>query len=180
MKKIVSICIFALIVISVIKTNDSFSIERPLKTEEAKAVDVKGIFTLILYGGRHIDDIETIAILDCEGDEYTFEPYAPEFDYKIKRGISAREVLNEAEKFVSFHNSFHYSQLSRIIDKKGNAIGYEMRPLYMPFVFGVSDVIEVDYWLKEGGRVKVNIKLIQSVERLRYPGDGDGDGGGGE
>lgn len=175
MKHIVGICIFSLIVISVIATSDSFSIERPLKTEDAKATDIKGVFTMILYGGRYADDIETIAILDCEGDQYTFEPYVPEFDYKIKRGISDREALDEAEKFVSFHNSFHHYQLSRIIDNKSNTIGYELRPLYLPFVFGVSDVMEVDYWLKEGGRVKVMIMLVPSIERWRCHGGGGTD-----
>lgn len=165
-------------VISVITTSDSFAIEKPLKTEKAKAADITGVFTLILYGGRHSDDIETIAIFDYEGDQYNFEPYAPEFDYRIKRGISAREALNEAEKFVSFHNSFYRSQLSKIIDNRGNIIGYELRPLYLPFSYGVSDVLEVDYWLKEGGKVKVTIRLTPSVEKTRFHGGIDEEKGG--
>lgn len=51
-----------------------------LKTQEAKAEEIKGSFTLIFYGGRHINDLETAVFLDKEGDQYEFEPYAPEFD----------------------------------------------------------------------------------------------------
>jgi hypothetical protein len=84
-----------------------------LRTEGAKDADIRGSFALILYGSRHLNDIETIAILDMEGDRYGFEPYAPEFDYKIKRGIPAKEALEEAERFVSWHSSFYRTQLSR-------------------------------------------------------------------
>lgn len=156
----------------------SFAFEKPLKTEKAKVDDVTGTFTLILYGGRFSDDLETIAILDREGDQYTFEPYAPEFDYRIKRGVQAQKAIEEVEKFVSFHNSFWRSQLSKIIDNKGNTIGYELRPLYLPFSYGISDVMEVYYWLKEGNKVKVTIRLTPSIERLRFPGDDVGHSGG--
>jgi len=156
----------------------SFAFEKPLKTEKAKVDDVTGSFTLILYGGRFSDDLETIAILDCEGDQYTFEPYAPEFDYRIKKRVQAKDAIREAEKFVSFHNSFWHSQLSKLIDNKGNIIGYELRPLYLPFLYGINDVMDVYYWLKEGNKVKVTIRLTPSIERLRVTGGDDGPSGG--
>lgn len=144
--------------------NSSFAFSTHLRTEETKERDVKGLFALILYGARDVNDIETLAILDFEGDQYTLEPYAPSFDYKVKKGLSEKAALDEAHKFISYHNAFYRSQLSKIVDDKGNTIGYELRPLYMPFVFGVSDVLEVDYWLMEG-KVKVTIRLLPSVER---------------
>ncbi|MEW6418184.1 MAG: hypothetical protein AB1480_08690 [Nitrospirota bacterium] len=177
MKNIIN-SIFVLLVILVLTTSGSLAFEKPLKTKEVNAADIAGVFTLILYGGNHYDDIETIAILDCEGDQFTFEPFAPEFDYRFKKGVSAKEAIEEARKFVSFHNSFWRSQFSRIVDKKGSTIGYEIRPLYLPFVYGVSDVLEVNYWLKEGNRVKVTIRLVTSVERIRFPGGGYTWGGG--
>lgn len=162
MKNIITIFLF--IIILLFTTNSSFAIQKHLRTEEARENDVQGVFTLILYGGRYIDDIETIAILDYEGDEYTLKPYAPQFDFKIKKGMPEKEALKEAYAFVSFHNSFYQSQLSRIMDDKGKTIGFELRPLYMPFTFGVSDVLEVDYWLKDN-TVKVTIRIQPSVER---------------
>jgi hypothetical protein len=158
----------------------SFAFEKPLRTESAEVSAMNGSLTLILYGARFADDIETIVIFDIEGDQYYFEPFAPDFDYKIKRGVQAKEALAEAQKFVSFHNSFWRSQLSRILDPNGNIIGYELRPLYNNFVYGRSDVMDVYYWLKEGGKIKVTIRLVPEIERaIRFPGDGSGgrDGG---
>lgn len=141
-----------------------------LKTEGAKDADIRGSFSLILYGSRHSNDIETIAILDIEGDGYSFEPYAPEFDYKIKRGIPAKEALEEAERFVSWHSSFYRTQLGRILDDKGNVIGYEIRPLYQPLAFGTSDVLDVDYRIKDN-KVIVRIRLKPQIERMLFDGD---------
>ncbi|MEW6161820.1 MAG: hypothetical protein AB1606_00635 [Nitrospirota bacterium] len=162
MKNILNI--FILIAIHLFIVNNSFAITGHLRTEEIKKEDIRGVFTLILYGSRDINDIETVAILDLEGDQYTLEPYAPKFDYRIKGGLSGKEALDEGHKFISYHNSFYRSRLSRIIDDKGNTIGYELRPLYMPFTFGVSDVLEVDYWLRDG-KVKVTIRILPSIER---------------
>ena len=158
--------------------SSSFAFEKPLKTEAASPTDVSGVFTLILYGANYLDDIETVAILDYEKDEYYFEPYAPEFNYKVKKGVAAKEALKEAEKFVSFHNSFWRSQLSKIVDRAGVTIGYEVKPLYRPFVFGFSDILDVFYWLKEKGKVKVIIKLDKSVEQTRFLGGRDSVSGG--
>jgi len=157
----------------------SFAFEKPLRTESAEVFPMNASFTLILYGAGFADDIETIVIFDIEGDKYHFEPFAPDFDFKIKKEVQAKEALAEAEKFVSFHNSFWRSQLSSILDPNGNIIGYELRPLYNNFVYGISDVMDVYYWLKEGGKIKVTIRLVPQVERsIKFPG-GDGAGGGG-
>lgn len=149
-----------------------------LKTEKASADEITGLFTLVMYGGRHINDLETAAFLDKEGDQYEFEPYAPEFDYKIKKGIQAEEALKQAKKFVSFHNAYWHSQLSRILDEKGNTIGYELRPLYYPFVYGRDDLLEIYYRIK-GNKVIVEIRLTPDIFKIPFLGDLPGDAGGG-
>lgn len=156
--------LLALILLSV---NHAFALSETLRTEEVKEDDIQGVFTVIFYGARDINDIETLALLDMEGDEYTLETYAPDFDYKVKKGLSEKAALNEAYKFIGYHNAFLRPQVSKIIDRKGNTIGYEVMPLYIPFVFGRSDVLEVDYSLK-GDKVKVTIRIIPSIERA-YP-----------
>jgi hypothetical protein len=155
-------------------TSDSFAFETSLNTEAANPSEVKGTFTLILYGGNYYDDMETMVILDSEGDGYTLDLYVPDFDYRVIKGVPAKEALAKAEKFVSFHPSFWRSQLSKILDDKGNVIGYEIRPLYYPIAYGASDVLDVHYWMKK------TVRLITSVERLRFPGGGltAGSGGG--
>jgi len=171
--------ILVLSVLLFVTASSSFALKRPLKTESANPSDISGVFTLVLYGANYSDDLETVAILDYEGDEYYFEPFAPSFDYKVKKGIQAQEALKEAGQFVSFHNSFWKYQLSTIFSHDGEPIGYEVKPLYRPFVYGISDILDVYYWLKEDGKVKVVIKLNTSVENTRLP-SGDAPSGGGE
>ncbi len=178
LKLLSMIMILAFYFVSAGLLSQSYAFEKSLKIEEASPSEIRGTFTLILYGGRSADDLKTIAILDLEGDEYSFEPYAPDFDFTVKKGVPAEKALAAAEKFVSFHASFWRTQLSKIIDGRGSVIGFEVRPLYWPFIYGVSDVMEVNYWPKRDGKVKVTIKLIPSVERLRYPGGGGGAGWG--
>lgn len=178
MKKTINTIMITLMSLLLLLTTVSSAHAKNLKTEEVKADEVTGTFTLILYGGRHSNDLETIAILDKEGDQYEFEPYAPEFDYKMKKGVSAGDALNEANKFVSFHNAFWRSQLSRVLDEKGNIIGFELRPLYHPFVHGRDDLLEVYYKVKDG-KVIAYIKLIPEVFNTLFFGDLPGDSMGG-
>ena len=159
--------------------SDACARAKPLKTETADAVEIKGTFTVIFYGGAYADDLETVAILDNEGDQYTFEPFAPDFDYVIKKGLSAGEALKATEKFVTFHPSFWRTQLIKIIDPEGNIIGFELKPLYVPFIYGTSDVLDIYYWLNKGGKIKVTIRLNPSLEKLKFHPGGDGGSGGG-
>lgn len=149
-----------------------------LKTGKAREEEIQGAFSLILYGGRHINDLETVAFLDIEGDHYEFEPYAPDFDFRIKRNMSAEDALKEAKNFVSFHNAFWRPQFSKIFDLDGKIIGYEMRPLYRPFVYGRDDLLEIYYRIK-GKKVIIEIRLTPDFFKIPFlneqPGNlGDG------
>jgi hypothetical protein len=134
-----------------------------LRTEESSSIEMKKTYSLILYGGRFSDDMETLAILDKEGDKYEFIVYAPDYDYRIKRKVPGKKALEEAEKFVRFHHSFRRSLLSRILDHSGATIGYEVKPLYFPVDAGFSDVIDV-YYSIEGKTVIVKIRLRPEAE----------------
>ena len=99
------ICLFFISAIIFFSVNHAFALSEQLRTEEVREGDVKGVFTLILYGARDINDIETLAILDLEGDQYTLEPYAPDFDYKVKvtiRIIPSIERALPERTIVSF------------------------------------------------------------------------------
>ncbi len=150
---------------------------KSLVTEEATSIDVPGTFTLILYGGGHSRDVESLALLDLEGDLYTLEPYAPEFDYRIIKGLSARDAIGRAESFLSSRYAFRRTVLSRILDSSGKTIGFEVRPLYDPLTFGLTDVLDVDYAPRKDGTVRVHIRLWPSVQRQLYGDDASkGDG----
>jgi hypothetical protein len=120
-----------------------------LRTERAMPEELTGTYALFLHGARHIDDVENAAILDKEGDPYTFEIYAPEYDYTVKKGVPAKAALEEAEAFVRYHRDFKRSRLSKIVDKAGHTIGYELRPIYHAFHLGQADVLYIDYMMKD-------------------------------
>ncbi|MDA8240273.1 MAG: hypothetical protein M0Z67_07870 [Nitrospiraceae bacterium] len=151
-------------------TASSCALGNRLAVKSAEESDVTGNFRLILYGCTYNNDLKTIAILDKEGDPYIFEPYAPDFEYRVKKGVPAKEALQEAERFVDCSTAFRSAQLSRLVDAKGETLGFEMRPLYMPFVFGIEDVLHTDYLL-EGDKVIVKIWLSRSVEEMMGTGE---------
>lgn len=169
MKKVLCFAFTTLLLFTLLITGEAIALSKPLETKDAKIAEVTGTYTLILYGGRHGNDVETVAILDKEGDKYTFEPNAPVFDYKAIMGLSAKEALDEAQRFVRFHSSFWYARLSKILDNEGNSIGYEVRPYYYPTTFGTTNVLDVDYFIRDG-KVIVYIKLKPEIERMLFSG----------
>jgi hypothetical protein len=132
---------------------------------------VTGTYNVIFYGCNFSDDLETIAFLDRADDRFTFEPFAPEFNYRVKKGVDANEALTEAYNFVNCNTSFRSAQLSRIMAPNGETLGYEVRPLYSPIRYGVEDVLYIDYRLKDY-RVVITIRLVPSVERMLEGGNG--------
>jgi hypothetical protein len=125
---------------------------------------IAGRYNLILYAERSLGDLETIALLDVEGDGYEFVPYSPKFEYEVINGVSAEEAVREAKHWVSAHHAFHSLLVSEVAGPSGAAIGYEFRPLYMPIVFGMADVLDITYRLKEDGKVRVRVDLKREIE----------------
>jgi hypothetical protein len=150
---------------------------RHLKIEPAKPSEVTGTYTLLLYGCRYPDDLENVALLDKEGDPYTIEIYAPDSRYKVKTGLTAEEALKQAEQFVKCSVHYQGTRFSKIPDPAGGIAGYEARGLYSPIRFGMYDVLNVQYVVRDD-KIVVYIKLDPDVEKqLRNEGgpkDGDG------
>ena len=135
-----------------------------LKTEAANPAEVQGQFTLLLYGSSSRNDLANVAILDKEGDPYSFEIYAPDFSFTVQAGLSAEQALQEAERFVRRNIHFERSRLHRILSPAGAGIGYELRPLYSISTFGRDDILNVRYSIKER-KIVVHIELDPEIER---------------
>ncbi|UCE79205.1 MAG: hypothetical protein JSV13_00775 [Nitrospiraceae bacterium] len=136
-----------------------------LITKSAETSEITGTYRLILYGAGHGNDMGTVAILDKEDDLYTIDLHAPPHRYSTKKNLSAKEALEEAKGFISWHYLFQSYQLRKVMDERGTAIAYEMRPLYRPETFGVDDIIETNYTLKKR-KVSVSVALLPSVEQI--------------
>jgi len=146
-----------------------------LLAKPADPAEVQWTYTLLLYGCRYPDDLENMAILVQENGPYPVEIYAPDFMYKVKKGLPAPQALAEAEAFIqcSFHK-FWMSVLRKIPDEAGRTIGYEVKPLYVPWEVGVPEVLLSSYSLKDG-KVTAYILLDPLVEKRRDTSDGQRD-----
>ncbi|HMK44250.1 MAG TPA: hypothetical protein VK445_08950 [Dissulfurispiraceae bacterium] len=138
--------------------------EPPLKLEFAEPSEVTGTYTLILFDSGLGNGIQRIAVLDGERDKITFEPYAPEREFKKLPGLSGPEALRRAEAYLNMTPQFQRTQLSRIKNRTGETIGFEMRPLYQRIAFGTNDVLDINYRPSDD-TVFIHMKLIDSVER---------------
>ncbi|NJD57047.1 MAG: hypothetical protein FIA94_11675 [Nitrospirae bacterium] len=136
-----------------------------LNAQAAQGAEIAGTYNVIFYGCNYFNDPETVVFLDKVGDPYTFEPFAPDFVYRIKKGLPASEALAEADNFPNCTSSFRYAQVRRIAAPSGDILGYELRPLYHSFVFGRDDVLNVDYLLKDD-KVVIYVTLDPSVEKM--------------
>ena len=143
-----------------------------IHTESLKAGDNSGVFDLILYGGNYSNDLETAAFLDRQGDVYDFDMYAPEFNYRTIKGLTFEEGLDKAREFVSQNTSFHQFRLYSIVNDKSLVIGYEVRPLYLPYSYGTDDVLDI-WYTEKGNKVVVTVRLKPSVEDLKSRDDFD-------
>lgn len=156
----IAVIILVIIIGFVVLSGNSY-----LKTEVANPAEVQGQFTLLLYGSSSRNDLANIAILDKEGDPYSFEIYAPDFLYTVQAGLNAEQALQEAERFVRRNIHFERSRLHRILNPGGAGIGYELKPLYSVATFGRDDILDVRYSIKDR-KIVVRIELDPEIERL--------------
>ena len=100
-----------------------------------------------------------------EKSGYTFDVYALDAMYKVKRDIPAVQALIEANTF--FHcsaASVRETELRRIVDPAGKTIAYELKPLYKPLDLQESEVLRSSYVLKDG-KVTASFSLDPTYQR---------------
>lgn len=135
----------------------------------AEPTEMKGTYTLMLYGCRYPDDLENMAILVDETSPYRFDIYSLDSMYKVKKGLSGPQALNEADTFVRCGmNPVWQTVLRKIPDGAGKTIGYELKPLYRDIA--PSETLISHYALKNG-KVTAYIRLDYSLDSK---GSGDG------
>lgn len=121
-----------------------------LTPKAADQTELKGVYTLILYGCRYPDDLENIAVLVDEKSGYDFEVYAMDAMYKLKKGLTGPAALREGEAFIKcgMHTVWQ-TTLRRISDASGKSVAYELKPLYQPWEFRAPEVLISSYFLKD-------------------------------
>lgn len=143
-----------------------------LKTREGGTPDPAGTYTVIRYGQNYADDVAALAVIVPEGGKYAFEVNKPAFEYRVSKGLTAKQAMDMAQDFVSRHPEFLRSQTSSVLGPGGNVIAFEVKALYKRMFWGMEDVIYTDYVLRGNDKVQIYVRLDDAVRRQNQ-----GDGG---
>ncbi|MCS7215099.1 MAG: hypothetical protein RMI30_03870 [Thermodesulfovibrio sp.] len=136
--------------------------------------DIKGTFNLIIYSNSFINDPETFIVLDRVDDKNKIVPYASDFKYRLIEKVNEKEVIKITNDVLG-NSSFINSIKCSVIYDKEIIVGYELKPLYFPWIFGIIEPVETIY-KKEGDLVYIFIRLNPRVERqLNSGGDSSKD-----
>jgi hypothetical protein len=155
MTPVTVILLFISFVILLVIVNNMYSKGTYLKTETAHADEIQGVFTITLYGGN---DPKQAVFLDIEDDEYTFVINDSSHNFKVAKGVSAEQALQEAVDFIDSQNH----RIKRILFQ-AKTIGYEIRPIYQTLQFGRPDILDIQY-RAEAKKVNVSIDVKISVK----------------
>lgn len=127
----------------------------------------KGGYTLILQGGQSARDLRTVAILDRDDDPYTIMPFGAAFNYRVVGRLPAGEAMATGERFLNDLISYRSMARREILGPDRTVIGYELRPLFMPFATGLSgDPLQTSYLLRADGQVTVYVDLKRPFHTL--------------
>lgn len=154
--------IIAMAYVIVMLTLQACAAGMQLVPKSADPSELRGTYTLILYGCRYPADLENMAILVDESSPYHLDVYALDAMYKVKKGLTGSQALSEGSKFITCGmNPVWQSALRKIPDSAGRAVGYELKPLYRD-VFP-SEALVSSYSVKNG-RVTAYIRLDYSLQ----------------
>jgi hypothetical protein len=145
-----------------------------LQTQDGGLTDTTGTYTIIKYGASNPEDFATFAIIYPETGSYGFDIFKPDFEYRVEKGLTAKQAMESAQTFVRWHPEFSRAQVSRIIGPDGGVIGYEVKALYKTPLFGKEDVAYLTYVLKDN-MVTVYLRVDDVVRARNMGGAGGGD-----
>ncbi|WP_028844982.1 hypothetical protein [Thermodesulfovibrio thiophilus] len=131
--------------------------------EKCNEQDIKGIYNFIIYSNTYDHDLETFIVLDRVDDNIDIIPYAPEFKYMIIKNVNEKSALQTANEILK--NSLSVSAMKcSIIKDEDNIIGYELKSIYFPWVYGVLEPVQTVY-KKKDNTVEIFVTLNPHVQK---------------
>jgi len=131
--------------------------------EKCNEQDIKGIYNFIIYSNTYDHDLETLIVLDRVEDNIDIIPYAPEFKYMIIKNVNEKSALQTANEILK--NSLSVSAMKcSIIKDEDNIIGYELKSIYFPWVYGVLEPVQTVY-KKKDNTVEIFVTLNPRVQK---------------
>ncbi len=135
---------------------------------EVEETAIKGDFNLIIYGNAFTNDPETFIILDRTEEKTLILPYSSSHKYRIYEKISEGEVM-QIIKDIFNNPSISFIKYREIKDSD-LSLGFEIKPVYYPWIFGISEPLETTY-KKELDKIYIFIRLNPRVEKQLYNGN---------
>ena len=134
--------------------------------------EIPGVFTLLLAGASYDNDPERVAILDLEGDGYTFQPVMADYKYSKVAGLTAAAALSQAEKYLSVHCAYNGYRLKSLALPDGKIVGYELIPDLPGALCEYGNVVMVSYKVGADGVIKVYTHLVMPTINDSFSGMG--------
>lgn len=123
-----------------------------------------GTYRTLFYSAYARNDLLTVVILDRDGDGWTIEPLGAPSDFRVSEGQSGEEALAAARPFFRLISGFNRVATREIRGPGGEMIGYELRPLYQPFVHGMEDVLDTSYRQRGDNTIAADIRVSPIME----------------
>ncbi|MEN2993795.1 MAG: hypothetical protein ABDH19_00400 [Thermodesulfovibrio sp.] len=139
------------------------NLKAEVSLKQCNEADIRGTFNLIIYSNSFINDPETFIILDRADDNTKIVPYSPAFKYRIIEKLNEKEAIKIANEILR-NSSFVSSIKCSEINDKEKIVGYELKPIYFPWIFGILEAVETVY-KNENDSVIVFIRLNPRVEK---------------
>ncbi|HQA03316.1 MAG TPA: hypothetical protein PKZ17_01115 [Thermodesulfovibrio thiophilus] len=138
--------------------------------ENCGITDGEDSYNVIIYSNSFINDPETFIVLDKVNDNVTISPYAPSFNYRTIENVNGKEGLKIANEVLLDKAFVNFLRCSPIREE-GTIFGYEIKPIYHPWVFrGIMEPLQTVY-RKEGNTISIYIHLHPRVRRQVYDDD---------
>ena len=152
------------------------SLGASLRSRPAREIAPSETYSVIFYGNRYVGDLETVVFLKPVSSQFNVKPKSSVY-YSIVNGISAPVAMKKAEAFFKSNPNYTGISKNRIsVASTGQLIGYEIRPLYQPFVYGMPDVLTTCYTLK-GKTVSMYVEINPFLKNRRFSGGNVEEGG---
>lgn len=132
-----------------------------LKTRLETDTEVsKATYFVILYGRETNQDVETVAVLDPDNDEFQLVAPHSRNNQTIYKNAGAEEAYKIATDFLGGLIISDRIEKRSILGPEGQVIGYELRPLFNESVR--CDCLSTTYWLQDNNKVEFYVNWTQS------------------
>lgn len=146
----------------------SFKLYAGIVLQPCDEKNIKGEFNLIIYSDSFINDPETFIVFDIADDKISVFPYASSFKFRVIENLNEKEALKTSQEILK-NSSVSFIKCSVIRDKN-SVFGYELKPIYFPWIFGILEPVKTVY-KKQNDTITIFIRLNPQVEKQIYNGD---------